>query len=910
MILRLLLFLAISSASLSFAYAQNRGEVKGLLQSEDEKEPLSFATVSAYTAEDTLLLDYVLSEDDGSFRIRRMPLNKKLRLIVSFLGYEAVKKDFVLTSEEKIKDFGKLLMTVSSQTLEEVLVQGERPPIIMKNDTIEFNAASFATRDGATVEDLIKRLPGIVVDPQGNITANGRPVTKVRVDGKDFFGGDPRIALRNLSSDMIDKVQLADDREEDPQHLLADDEVDQVINLKLKKDLKLNLFGKAYAGGGTRDRFEAGGIANSFRDTFQFSLLGYYNNLTPNNLSMNEVLRLGGIRSGRRGNSGYPLALLGGANANATLGEAKFHLQYFYSRDELEFGSKSFQEQTIRPDSIFLYDTEDMGNSRNEGHNLRGGMKWKIDTMTQLHIDIGMNSAAGIRSSVNEKSSAFNDPENILQNFRTGEEPKSAGSGINTRVYFNRKLNNGGRNVTLRSSFSKNKNHNDLLSSFSRTYFLKNGADSAVYFDQLKTRFTDNQSFNVSLRYTEPMAENWYVDVSGGYKPSVRINNIETLQQYPDDEDWLFNNDLSRDFRRDEHEVEMTAGIRYQKDKMQINLSADYDYLFYMNHFGEEDSEFKENYRFISPRLRIVFRRWRLNYRYNYSTPDINQLHPVRNNTNPLLEVEGNPDLTPVRGHQLSLSKFSYARQWKYRVSLNGDFRSESIVNVSAVDPGGVTYRRPVNFQGDAYNIRGSGGIGRTFERENHKLSINVDANTGFGSSPFFINSQEGISNRLNVGGRLTANYNLLDVLDFAPRYSIDHTKNRYEKVDYRDVDVVNHSFAGSLTLFLPWNMEFHNDVTYSYTPQVTPGFRKSSVLWHAAIHKKILPDKKMTLRISAYDLLDQNINFYRSVSYNTITDREHITLTRYLMASVIYDFRQKSEKKDGGFGSGRRGRT
>lgn len=882
-----LLFMFFFSAS----FAQTRGEIKGILYSEDQDEPLSFATISAYKAADTTLIDYVLSEDDGSFRIKRLPLGQELRIIISFLGYEAIRKDFTLTSENHDQDFGKLKMKVSSETLDEVLVQAERPPIVVKNDTVEFNAAAFATRDGANVEELIKRLPGIVVDNQGNITANGRPVTKVRVDGKDFFGGDPSIALRNLSSDMIDKVQLADDREEDPQHLLADDEVDQVINLKLKKDIKLNAFGKAYAGGGSRDRFEMGGIINSFQDTFQLSMLGYYNNLTPTNLSMNEVLRLGGMRGRRGGGAGYPLSLLGGANANATFGEARFHLQYFYSHDELEFGSKTFRQQTIRQDSLFFYDTQNSGHSTNDGHNVSGSLRWKIDTVTQLNINIGLNSSSNMRPSVNERTSASNHPGNIIQEFFTQETPEGGNQNLNARVYFNKKLNNEGRNINFNTSFSKGKSDNELLSNFERRYFLSK-IDSIVHFDQVRTQFNNNQNFNFNAGYTEPIFGNWFIDLSAKFAPSKRTNNIHTSQLYPDDPAWIEVDDLSRDFQRSQQEIAMGAGIRYQKERTQINLSAEYDDLRYKNYFGEEIPEFKERYRFLSPRLRISIDRWRINYRYNYSTPDINQLHPVRNNTNPLYEREGNPDLTPVRSHVFDISRFSFRRKWNHRVFLNGNFRPESIITMSTVDGGGVTYSKPVNFKSLAYNFSGGGRLGRTFDRENHKFSFHINTNAGYGSSPFFINGQEGISNNFNISGGITTNYNFIDVLDFAPRYSINHTKNTYKKVDYRDVDVVNHSFSTSLTLFLPWDMEFHNDITYSHTPQVTPGFRKSSVLWHAAIHKKLLKNKKLTLRVSAYDLLDQNVNFYRTISYNTITDGEHITLSRYLLMSAIYDIR------------------
>src|SRR5699024_1183151 len=220
--------------SLPILQAQKEGQISGILIG-DQKEPLAFATVTIYQAADTVLIDYVLSKEDGTFSLRRLPVEVPLRMIVSYLGYEPLREEFTISAESPLKAFGKLEMNPSSQTLEEILVLAERPPVVMKNDTLEFNASSFTMRDGSSVEDLVKKLPGVVVDNAGNVTANGRPVTKVRVDGKDFFGGDPRIALRNLTSDMISKVQITDDREEDPQRLLADDQVSQVINLKLKK---------------------------------------------------------------------------------------------------------------------------------------------------------------------------------------------------------------------------------------------------------------------------------------------------------------------------------------------------------------------------------------------------------------------------------------------------------------------------------------------------------------------------------------------------------------------------------------------------------------------------------------------------------------------------------------------------
>ncbi|WP_236973751.1 TonB-dependent receptor [Membranihabitans maritimus] len=901
----------------SLAFSQNNGSISGTLITGDNNEPLPFATISVYTAIDTVILDYALSNDDGSFEIKRLPFDKDLRMIISFLGYEPVKEVFQLTEDIPDKNFETIILKTSAKRLDEVLIEAERPPVVIKKDTVEFNAGSFQTRDGATVEDLVKKLPGVVVDNQGNITVDGRAVNKIRVDGNEFFGGDPRIALRNLTSDMIDKVQISDDREEDPQQLLADDEVGKVINLKLKKDAKIKAFGKAYAGAGTKDRFEVGGILNSFRDTFQVSLLGYFNNLKKTNLSMEEVLSMGGFndrwaRGGGdgafsingidfgAGGEGYPRSLMGGTNVNAQFGEARLNLQYFYSQNRLETESQTFTEQNITNDSTFYYESSNSGNSKSDGHNIGGGLRWELDTTSRINFNVNLNFSNGQNPNTNVESSAFEDPDNILQSFTTEEDPKSSNMSFSSRLFYNKELNPEGRNISVRGSFSRSNNNNDLLSNFQRYYF-ENAADSAVYFDQLRTQYTNNQSMDISFDYTEPLFENFFLELSGDYEPTIRNNNITTEQQFDNQTNWEYVDLLSNDFERNEQEYELGAGFRYQKEKLQISANLDYQILDYTNSFGKEIADFTESYRFFSPRFRIVLDGWRFSYRYDFDVPDINQLHPITDNTNPLNIREGNPNLQPTKGHDIYVSKFSFQGKWRYNMFLRGSVENNPIINTSFVDNSGVTVRRPINYDGDATSFYGSAGLSRTMDIEGHKINSDLRLYSGLSRSPFMINGQDGLSKNSYVGMNLRFNYSFKDIMDFAPSYSINFNKTRYDgNTNYRNVDITTHNLAGNFTFHLPWNFEFVNDISYRYNPQVAPGFQKSTVLWHAAINKKILESKKAIIRLSVYDLLDQNISVYRHVNYNSIVDRQQLTLRRYFMLSFIYDFSQGNKNPMG----------
>lgn len=283
-----------------FAQAQNKGTLKGMLRDSTTKQPVGLATVTVFQAADTAIITYRLSDDRGLFALPGLPLQLRSRVVVTYQGYQPYRKEFTLTKEQPTLDLGTIVLAPDARMLEDVTVVAERPPVVMRNDTLEFNAAAFKTLPSALVEDLLKKLPGVDIDLDGNITVKGKKVNRLLVDGKDFFGGDHKMTTRNLPANIVDKVQVLDDKEEleaNPQ--LTKDEVGQVVNIKLKKAIKQGWFGKAYAGAGTDERHEAGVIVNIFRDTTQLSLLGYSNNVNKPSFNGQDLQQIGGFnRSG------------------------------------------------------------------------------------------------------------------------------------------------------------------------------------------------------------------------------------------------------------------------------------------------------------------------------------------------------------------------------------------------------------------------------------------------------------------------------------------------------------------------------------------------------------------------------------------------------------------------------------
>src|SRR5882757_3437151 len=294
-------------ACLFSATAFSQGILKGTISDSAGKQPLGLATITVFKAADTAIITYRLSNPEGEFKVPGLPLNINCRAVISFSGYRVYRREFTLSAAQPQLDWGTILLPPDSKSLDEVLVIAERPPVTVRRDTIEFNASAFKTIPNALVEDLLKKLPGVQLDADGNITVNGKPVNRILVDGKTFFGDDPKMATRNLPANVIDKVQVTDDKEEMMRN--GDDNpnnVGKVVNITLKKGVKKGWFGKLYAGAGTDKLYETGGIANIYRDTLQVSVLGYMNNLNRAGFSYSELLSAGGfdrIRSNSNGTS-------------------------------------------------------------------------------------------------------------------------------------------------------------------------------------------------------------------------------------------------------------------------------------------------------------------------------------------------------------------------------------------------------------------------------------------------------------------------------------------------------------------------------------------------------------------------------------------------------------------------------
>ena len=677
----LLLFLTLCCL---YHFSFSQGTLKGKLLDSIAKQPLSFATVTVFKAADTVIISYRLSDHEGDFKVPGLPFDLNCRVVISFSGYGVYRKEFIISKDSAIVDLGTIYMITDTKSLDEVLVVAERPPVVFKRDTIEFNASAFKTLPNALVEDLLKKLPGVMVDKDGNITVNGKPVNRIMVDGKTFFGDDPKMATRNLPANIIDKVQVTDDKEEMMRN--GDDNpnnVGKVVNITLKKGIKKGWFGKLYAGGGTDKLYETGGIANIYRDTLQVSVLGYMNNLNRTGFSYSELLSAGGfdrVRSNSNGTStsvwnssnGSGVSINGinfgglqsfggistskgaGFNLNHAPNQKRsLYLQYFNGNVHARRLTRTDVNQ-YTGDTVINNNTILTGDMITQGHNIGAGARLKPDSVTNILFNV--NYLVGIQDE---------DRINNITGNNNKIGPLSEGGVIqnnDANTYWYRhsvsisraSKKKKGRRFNINHNLDINNRFNDYMSESDINYFYPVAFDSA--YAQLRKERIPRTDASTNFNYSEPVSKKFTVRIGGRYEYSRFNNGVSTYNRNGlNDKFEVLNNLLSSDFRRISNRFFISPALEY-KIKQDFTIAPSIRFLdqHVTNKLVTSSVLLKQNQFDILPGLSVVYKQLSFNYSKDVNLPGFTYLNPVTDISNPYFITKGNPGLLPSRRDNFS----------------------------------------------------------------------------------------------------------------------------------------------------------------------------------------------------------------------------------------------------------------
>ncbi len=900
--------------------------ILGSIVDSSTQEPLIQASVRLLKAADSTLVKGAVTNDNGRFRIEDVKAGKYI-VEASYVGYSPQYTDVnVSTDRVRLKP---IALSESALMLREAVVTGVRTPIKVMEDTVEYNAEAYKTQPNAVVEDLLKRLPGVEVGSDGKITANGKDVKKILVDGKEFFSDDPTVASRNLPVDMVEKLQVVD-RKSDLARLTGvdDGEDETVINLTVKKNMKQGWFGNIEGGYGTDSRYKGNFTVNRFFGENQVTILGGANNINEPGFADGAAGRF--RRFG--GDNGITNSQALGLNFNVGKGEIiRFGGNVMYSHTDRDTRTSSDQQRLLADMSPT---TSSDKVSRDKGHNFRVDLRmlWKPDSFNTLefrpNLSLNYNDSWS-----NDSSLTFSGDRETGRVSRSINRSTSDGHSFEAGarlIYTHNFKARRGRSFSLMANYStSNVRENANTYSFNRFYMLN---DSVDLYDQFADNHTWSNSVSARATWTEPLG-----DVSKGnyltlaYNFSYRWNNADKMTYdhpvtFPDgwdgnpliDPELVYNAELSNRFRNNYMNQDIRLGYRHvtKASNLNVGISLVPQMSQSINLIDANKNIPRRNVLNVAPFLRYRYRLGKnrsFNMMYNgrSSQPSMTQLQPVADKSDPLRIVIGNPDLDPTFTHSLRLrfQDFNAEHQRSIMAMIDGSFAQNSIVSTTEYNPetsGQIT--RYLNVNG-VWNIRGMNMISfpmpfcKTLSFNNH-LMLSYANNIGY------TNGLRNRSGSLGVGESFGLAWRPDNLeLELRPRYNLQNVTNTVQSSNNRTVHTYGGSFYANYTT--PIGIVLNTDLNYDATSGYSKGYDTRTWMWNASVSYQFLRDKAATVTVRAYDLLGQKSNIRRSVTANDITDTRYNSLTRYVMVSVSYKFntfgkgKQPNADFDGGPGHG-----
>jgi len=905
----------LSLVLLSVQSFSQSGSVKGVVFDTSIKQAVPNATITLLKKKDSSLVSFGMADNNGRFNLSEIP-NGEYRLLLTQVNYRSTAKIFTIDNEHKNIDLGTVVMNDKNKVLDEVVV--EAPPVTMIGDTIQYNAGSFKTQPNASVEDLLKKLPGVKVDKDGNVKAQGEKVQKVLVDGKEFFGNDPKMATKNLPADAIDKVQVYDKLSDQAQLTGFDDgNSEKTINLKLKKDKKKGAFGKINAGGGTDDRYQGKFNVNSFKGARQMSVIGMGNNTNAEGFSFMDILNFTGAMNQLKNGGGNinisisqddPIAgLLGGNNSgiNTTWGgginynniigtKTDFQSNYFYSRYN-PVRISNVQRQYFLPAN--LYKQNSYSNNLNNNHRLNFSADYQIDSFRSIKIAPNFTYQKTSNRNISDYSTVSAQGVKINDG-NSNNVANNEGTSLSTNILFRNKFRKKGRtfSVNLLTNFN-NSTGDGSLQSFTNYYNSLGSLFRNDSINQKNNNSADLKGYNARAVYTEPIFKKSLLEFSVGKSYTQNTSSKTTYDFNRSNGKFdLLNRPLTNDFENTYGYT--TAGLRIRKQTRQYNYAIGASWQEAklegtVTSLGK-DSVISKSFTNILPnaRFQYYFTRYKsitLNYSTNTNQPTVAQLQPLPDNSNPLYIKLGNPNL-----------KQEFTQSFRFNGQLVNPFKNRNlfafftlqqtqnkIVNFDKINNLGVDSVLPVNVNG-VYNMNGNISFSFPVHFLKGSLDISSVVNTYHGKQ--FANTQENTINTFTVGPEVRLDMSPTDKLNLSLTASVNHSNTTYSLPSARSSKYLTQEYGVDLDWQFAKGFLLASDFNYRNNNQYAADFNTKVSLWNASISKQMLHFNRGELKLSVKDILNQNIGINRSANQNYIEDSRVNTLRRFFLLSFTYN--------------------
>ena len=908
------------------SFAQT-GSVKGRVIDTENRLALKAATVQLLLQSDSSIVKSTITDDQGMFLFTAVPA-LPLILIVNNSSYDQYSYFFTASNEEK--DLVNLAMQRKSTKLESIVIVAKAPNATIKGDTAQFSASQFKVNPDATVEDLIKKMPGITVDRNGNVTAQGEAVRKVTIDGKDFFGEDATAALRNLPSESVDKIQLYD-RQSDQARLTGFDDGNSVkaINVVTKSGLSNGQFGRVYAGAGTDERYAAGGNVSLFKGDQRLTFIGNFNNINQQNFASQDLLSVagagggggGGGRGGGRGfGGGNPFQTANNAGINKTNSFGVNFSDKWGAKKNLSISGSYFFNNTnnlneaVVNTETFTRNLNQITNSNfvNTGDNFNNRFNLRVEYNIDSNNTLIYTPSVSFQNNKSANSSAFQTlfaTGDTLVTFKDGlTSSERNGYNIGNRLNYRHAFGKKGRSVSLGFNSTVNRNNADIINQGTFRFFNGLAARDSVQ-NQLNDNFNNSNNTELNLSYTEPITKKILFEVK--YEPSFQKSNA-------DQKTYSFENGKYSDLQTPLSNVfTNTTNTQSGGASIRFNLNKETNFAVGANVQNVElnsDRTFptntivRQSFSNILPNafLRAETGKYsnvRVFFRGFTSLPSVTQLQNVVNITDPLRVSVGNANLKQSVGTFLG-SRYSYANKKNNQSLFAGFFyqgakdyissatfvaNSDSLIEQGNVLRKNSLLIKPVNLDGFR-TFRGNATYSMPLKFI--KTNLNLSAGYNYSKLPGLVNNiaTSTVTNNYSTG--ITFASNLSQYVDFNLNYILNISKSNTTGGSRANNDFTNQGAGAALNLLSKKGWFVQNDVSYQINSGLSEGFNQNFILWNAGIGKKFFKGQKGELKLSVFDLLKQNQSITRSITSTFREDIQSNVLQQYFMLTFSYNLR------------------
>jgi len=910
-------FFSLTSLLFVFASAISQvSSIKGTVTDTIAKKNLPDAVVALLGKKDSILIKFVRTDKEGNFLIKQVPQDS---LIVQVTHPDFA--DYIDMFKPVSAEFnlGSILMTPKSKLLEEVFVVSNKA-IVIKGDTIEYRADSFKVQDGANVKDLLKRMPGLQVDRNGQVTAQGKKVEKVLVDGEEFFSDDPAVVIENLRADAIDKVQSYDKKSDQAEFTGVDDGTrSKTLNLVLKEDKKKGLLGKVVIGGGTFDRYSTQAMLNFFKGKKKLSVYGIGSNTGVVGLGwddrskfsqgfdMDDAEIIGGgmiMFNNSDGDfedwantyydEGIPRTIKGGAHFSNKWNRDKQNVNGNYSVKNVNLTAVGNSlTKYILPDSAY-YSKESHTSSSRQTEQLFSGMyDVKLDSFASLRFKVNGKLENSDRRTFTSAESTDDELQAVNRNNRTNTSKLDAGTFLGS-VLWRQKFKKKGRTLSLSASYKRINRESEGFLYSETDFFDSNGFPyQRDTIDQFKINTSTTNTVASKLVYTEPAGKKGIVEFNYVFNRTATVSDRKSFDKV--DDKYASLNDLFS-IGYGLNYLTNNAGVKYQYNGKKI--TASFGSNIGVSNYIQNDSAGKQvlNFRYVNlfPTSRFMYKfsaqkNLSLSYAGTPGPPGIDQIQPILENTNPLYITIGNPELKQSFNHNFSLFYNDYKVLSGRSIWINGSFNpvQNSIVTSQNTDTEGKTTQQYINTKGN-YNYYFSGSYGFKLKGD---VYMGFDLRTNGGRYVNFVNdikntnNQSSVSLGSNIGRYKENKYDVSANLSFGYNFSsssISSLKSNFWKQEHN----------GRFNYYFNKKLQVGTEINL-YLREKNDAFTGDNniAVWDASISYKIFKKNNGVIKLEVNDILKERRGYDRSFTSNYIYEKNYNMLGRYGMLSFTWNF-------------------